>query len=118
MSLGGGGLLDPMLSQMTATHTLTSHVFQMHFNIILPPSSAEIMNKWSYTFTPLICFYGVDRDNISFAFTPTYPKWSVSFKFSDLNAIHIYSVTYFIRATCFSHVIRHRFGNLIMFGGE
>jgi len=31
-----------------------------------PPSSAEMKNELSYTFTLLICLYGVDRDNFTF----------------------------------------------------
>jgi hypothetical protein len=30
-----------------------------------PPSSAEVKNEWSYTFTSLIYIYGIDRDNFS-----------------------------------------------------
>jgi hypothetical protein len=31
-----------------------------------PPSSAEMKNEFSYMFTLLMCFYGVDRENITF----------------------------------------------------
>jgi hypothetical protein len=30
------------------------------------PSSAEVKNEWSYTCPPPICFYGVDRKNLTF----------------------------------------------------
>jgi hypothetical protein len=30
---------------------------------IHPPSSVEIKNEWSYTFTLLICVDGVDKEN-------------------------------------------------------
>jgi hypothetical protein len=28
-----------------------------------PPARAEVTNKWSYTSTPPICLYNVDREN-------------------------------------------------------
>jgi hypothetical protein len=31
-----------------------------------PPSSAQVQNKWSYTFAPTICRHVVDRDNFTF----------------------------------------------------
>jgi hypothetical protein len=31
-----------------------------------PLSSAEVKNEWSYTSIPLICFYGLYRDNYNF----------------------------------------------------
>ena len=30
------------------------------------PSSAEVKNKWSYTFTPSTCLHGVDRNSCIF----------------------------------------------------
>jgi hypothetical protein len=36
------------------------------------PSSAEVKNEWSYTYTPPICLHGVDRYNLAlFFFTET-----------------------------------------------
>jgi len=32
-----------------------------------PPSSDEVKDVWYYNFTPLICLYGVYRDNIMFS---------------------------------------------------
>jgi hypothetical protein len=29
-----------------------------------PPSSFEFKNEWQFTYIPLICIHGVDRDNI------------------------------------------------------
>ena len=34
-----------------------------------PQSSARIKNMWSYTSTPPICLYGVDRKNFTFFLT-------------------------------------------------
>jgi len=31
-----------------------------------PPVSAELKNKWLYTFTPPICLHDVDRENFTF----------------------------------------------------
>jgi len=31
-----------------------------------PASSAEVKNEWSYTFTPPVCSYGMDRENFTF----------------------------------------------------
>ena len=33
-----------------------------------PPSSAEAKNEWSYTSSPLVCLYGVTRENFTFFF--------------------------------------------------
>jgi hypothetical protein len=33
---------------------------------LLPPSSAEVKNKWRYTSTPLRCHYGLERDRVPF----------------------------------------------------
>jgi len=27
-----------------------------------PPSSSKVNNKWSYTFIPLLCFHGRERE--------------------------------------------------------
>jgi hypothetical protein len=32
----------------------------------LPPSSVDIKNEWSYTFTTFMCLHGVYRDNFTF----------------------------------------------------
>jgi len=31
-----------------------------------PPSSAEMKNEWSYTFSPPICLHGIIKDNLTF----------------------------------------------------
>jgi hypothetical protein len=31
-----------------------------------PPSRAEFRNDWSYTATPPICLYGMERENFNF----------------------------------------------------
>jgi hypothetical protein len=36
----------------------------------LPPSCAEVKDKWSYTLTPPICLQGVDRDEVTFHLHP------------------------------------------------
>jgi hypothetical protein len=28
----------------------------------VPPYSTEVKNEWSYTFSPLMCLYGMNRD--------------------------------------------------------
>jgi hypothetical protein len=45
------------------------------FNHLLPPS-ADTKNKWSYTSTPLIYYYGVERDNFTFSFEMSQFKYS------------------------------------------
>jgi len=66
---------------------ITCHTF--NFNIILHPSSVEVMNKWRCNSTPPKCFRGVDRDNFKFTFTPADPKWSVAVSFSNLRVENI-----------------------------
>jgi len=29
-----------------------------------PPSSAKVMNEWSYTSNPPVCLHGVDREKV------------------------------------------------------
>jgi hypothetical protein len=31
-----------------------------------PPSSAKVKHEWSYTSSPPMCLYGVDRENFTF----------------------------------------------------
>jgi hypothetical protein len=33
-----------------------------------PPSSSQVKKRWSYTSTPPICLYDVDRDKFTFNF--------------------------------------------------
>jgi len=31
-----------------------------------PPSSANVKNEWSYTFTPALCHCGIEREKVYF----------------------------------------------------
>jgi hypothetical protein len=37
-----------------------------------PPSKAEAKNEWSYTYSPIICLHGVDKDNYNFTLRVEY----------------------------------------------
>ena len=41
-------------------------------------SSAEVKNEWIYISIPLICFHGVDRDDLTFTFTHVKGKTFIS----------------------------------------
>jgi hypothetical protein len=43
-----------------------------------PPSCAQVKNVWNYTSAPLVCLFGVERENFTLTFAAQHPRRHVS----------------------------------------
>ena len=66
------------MTRARVTFGLLSNLFRFSFPGVkrsghevlhIPSSSAVVKTVWSLTSTPLVCLYGVDRDDITFPFS-------------------------------------------------